>query len=1224
MSLTNNTIENDLKQFYNKSQKNIVGGSKGDSKGSSKKSVGINNELLNKDSFFSILDAYYRNDYRNSFINHQLESYNYFIEYGLTKIAQSYNPISFLVENKNSDMTEVNKSIKFLEHIIEFNDIKVRKPSVSVGPLKRRILFPNECRIRNSTYQADILGTITHKIYMLDDKRNRINKNEQSYITKDIPIGSVPVMLHSILCSLYQLSDRELREIAKEDPNDLGGYFIINGGEKVVISREHKISNHVTFYTNPNKPFPYVCEIKCIKEDTHGSPSTSTVKMNKKNQIMFSLNPGFAPKVDIPIFVMFRALGIVDDGSILEYIMYDTNNNTLMNLLQPSLNYKITKRGVDNDIIIQTQEQALEYIADQIRIAKPAIFITRGITMENMDGKIQYVLNQLSKHLFSHIKSNDDMRMKALFLGYMCNKLLLGVQGVIREDDRDNYSLKRVHTSGMLISQLFYQSFSKFLSKMKDNIRRESTSKNFKTTDLEVMISRAIQDTYIESLLKKAFSTGEWTVSRTATGGAKQGVSQLLQRMTPLNAISELRRIVTPQTANQKAKPDIRRVHPTTWGICDPVETPEGQSIGMVKNISLLTKITTSSSVKFVLEILQKFEDVIQVDRITPDLIKDYSKIFVNGDWIACTSNSKHIVDTLRDYRRKLIISPSISIVRDFATNEIRVYSDAGRCIRPLYIVDKGNKLRITNEVIEQLKNGELQWDDLIKMQYIEYIGVQESLYNSLIAMYPSDLVNKKNINKEYTHCEIHPVTILGVISSLIPFSNFNQSPRNLFQCAQAKQALSIYALNYKDRMDTMGHVIYYPQRPLVSTCMTKYSKYDEIPAGQNVIVAIMSYTGYNQEDSLIFNKASVERGLFRDTYYKMYKEELKSNENFQKPNPQETCNYKTHFNYSYLQDDGFPLPNTILDKDDIIIGKIKKLDNREQYGNYHYKDASIPLKDKNAVVDEIKIDKNQDGNRFVKIRIRMERIPSIGDKFSSRHGQKGICGMMYPEEDMPFTADGIKPDLIVNPHAIPSRMTIAQIIECVLSKSCAITGKFADGTAFTDVTIEDIMDDLESTGYNKYGYEQMYEGFTGKPIKSLIFIGPTFYQRLKHIVFDTIHSRARGPYSMISLQPVEGRAVNGGHRFGEMERDCMISHGLSAYLKERFSECSDGYDCYVDDKSGIIAIGNPNKKIFLGKSTNNYDSITKIKIPYTMKQFIYECMTIGLMPRLITEQQQF
>lgn len=1276
-----------------------------------------NKSPLSNKAYYHILEAYFRNDFRDAMINHHLESYNYFIKYGIAKIIRGYNPIVFLVENKHSDLTETNKKIKFFEHNIEFTDIRIRKPSVSVGCRGRRILYPNECRLRNSIYQADIYATIKHSMRILDNTRQDIKPEGTPKILEinNIKIGAIPVMLHSILCSLYRMSEHDLRRIAREDPNDLGGYFIINGSEKVLVSQEKKISNHVTFYKNPKKTFPYVCEIKCCREDTYGSPSTATVKMDKKDRILFALSPGFAPDVNIPIFIMFKALGIVDDQSILEYIMYDSKDDTMINLLQPSLFQKIQQTDSnESDVIIQTQEQALNYIAERIRVKKPSIFLSRGIGIEDIDQKIEYMLNVFNKHLFPHIKSNNNQKIKAFFLGYMCNKLLLGRRNIIIEDDRDNYALKRIDTAGVLISQLFYQSFSVFLAKTKENIRRESTSKNFKATELEAMIIRAIPESEIESKHKKAFSTGEWSVSRTSGGIAKQGVAQLLQRLTPLNTISALRRVVTPQTANQKAKPEIRRVHATHWGICcvtgdtevllddgittcpikdlgakavltvnskdlteepshnkifyevtpkklyeittisgrkikctpdhpllikkdnkmdftrvdkidvgdllvikpnvvkriDPsdytykidgnkisdqyraelnlkgyigkeindttlsiiarligalntddhvgirqnkkymdaefyvgekvdayniidditrlgfaspkferrktnfngckhktyrvakngafavlmivlggkkvesefyvpdwimngsklikreflagfqggdggkisiqkegktyrmrmipitqskrkdkkqalekfldqikvlfaefdimvkihiifiekennyrglikfpthesiikfgdeigyrycnqkqrnsgisleylkylqefmkdrykklmrlhkngesvkdisnkiniderqirriiakkgvvklntvdtiaaydfvtknklqdnlgkftipiksiveiepeivydittisnnhsfianhivssncaVETPEGPQIGMVKNIAMLTKITTSSSPQFVLELLDKMEDIIPLEKLSASSIKNYTKIFVNGDWLACTGSTKTIVNSLRDYRKKMIIPPSTSIVRDFRTNEIRIYTDAGRCIRPLFIVDSGRKLRIDDDIIRELVDGKLQWDDLIKREFIEYIGVQEAIYNTLISMYPSDLVLPKNRLKRYTHCEVHPLTILGTAASLIPFCQHNQAPRNLFQCAQCKQALSIYALNYRDRIDTMGHVMYYPQKPFVTTCMSKFTKYDDVPAGQNIIVAIMTYTG--------------------------------------------------------------------------------------------------------------------------------------------------------------------------------------------------------------------------------------------------------------------------------------------------------------------------------------------------------------------------------------------
>ena len=570
---------------------------------------------LPTNAYYNILEAYYRNDYRDAFINHQIEPYNNFIIDGLSRIIHNSNPIIFLVENQKSAISTINKKIKFFEITVEITNPKAAKPSISVGVSKnKRTLYPNECRITNSTYQADIYADLKLTAKYLDGDKKEVVEKPTVVSQKGIKIGALPVMLHSSLCSLYKMSDRDLRHIAREDPLDLGGYFIINGSEKVLISQEKKISNHVTFYINPKKQYPYTCEIKCSKDDTFGAPSTATILADKKDRILFSLNPGFAPNVRIPVFVMFKALGIIDDKSIIEYITYDSNDETMMNLLKPSIYHKVRKiiREDENEkeVIIQSQEQALEYIADQIRNKKASIFITRGIQATDIQKKVDYILAVFARHLFPHIRGDPkDMRTKAFFLGYMCNKLLLGMRGVIQEDDRDNYALKRVDTGGILMSQLFYQSYSIFQNKLKENIRRELVNKNFKVSDFDTLLTRVVPDSDIESKNKKAFSTGEWSVSRTSGGGggAKQGVAQLLQRLTPLNTISALRRVVTPSSANQKAKPEIRRLNVTHWALLCPAETPEGQAVGMVKNLSLLTKITTTSSPKIVLDILYHF-----------------------------------------------------------------------------------------------------------------------------------------------------------------------------------------------------------------------------------------------------------------------------------------------------------------------------------------------------------------------------------------------------------------------------------------------------------------------------------------------------------------------------------------------------------------------------------------------------------------------------------------
>jgi len=819
----------------------------GGKKKKAKKKGGTESDPLDPKAFYHVLESYYRNNYRHSMVRHHLESYNYFIKYGLNKIIQSYCPYMFLSENKNTGLTQINANIKYFQHELNFSNIKVPKPKISLGARKPKPVMPYDCRMRNLTYQTDILCTVTHTMRPLDANKEPIGTEVTETVIEQHKIGSIPIMLHSCVCSLEGHDDYKLRKFFKEDPQDLGGYFIINGGEKLLISQEKKISNHVTLFKNPKKPYPFVCEIKCCRQDTYGAPTTANVKMNKKNQIFFSLNPGFAPHLDIPVFVIFKSLGITDDRSILQYILYHSDDHTLVNLIKPSMYQKLKDPTgeKEGDYIIETQDEALLYIANKIKQHKPSLFIQRGIRPDDRDGKIRYVLSVYRKHLFSHLKAKDDLRTKAYYLGYMCHKLLLGRTGYIDVDDRDNYALKRLDTAGVLLSQLFYQSFSMFLNKMKDNIKREATNKNFKVTEVESMLINSIPSNEIESKQKKAFSTGEWSVSRTPGGGAKQGVAQQMKRLTNLESISELRRIVTPQTANQGAKPEIRRLHPTHWGRVGCVETPEGSNIGMVKNLAILTRISTSVSPKIILEFIKDLDYIIKLDDTVPELIQGMCKVFINGDWIGCTDNPQKLVDLLRDYRRKSVIPLSTGIVRDFLINEVRVYTDAGRCLRPLYIVDPNRKLKIDDSVISKLKAGELEWGSLISHGYIEYISVQEEYHNCLVATYPTDLIDPEQKLKMYTHCEIHPISILGSIASLMPYSDHNQGPRDLYYCAQAKQALGIYAKNYRYRMDTAGHILWYPERPLVSTCMSKLIKYNTSPTGQNVMVAIMSFTGF-------------------------------------------------------------------------------------------------------------------------------------------------------------------------------------------------------------------------------------------------------------------------------------------------------------------------------------------------------------------------------------------
>jgi DNA-directed RNA polymerase II subunit RPB2 len=644
-----------------------------------------------------------------------------------------------------------------------------------------------------------------------------------------------------------------------------------------------------------------------------------------------------------------------------------------------------------------------------------------------------------------------------------------------------------------------------------------------------------------------------------------------------------------------------------------PAETPEGAACGLVKNLALLSYISVGSYSAPVMEFLEEWglEDQGEFQHAP-----QATKVFVNGVWMGIHRDAPTLWANLLSMRRGGQIKHEISIVRDIREKELRLQTDAGRTCRPVFIVGPDQRLKLKRKHIEKIEDrndsgervdGE-SWAELLDEGIIEYVDAAEE-ETILIAMSADDLENARtadgkdelvarraahnlagfdatarikstNWSRQYTHMEIHPAMILGVCASIVPFPDHNQSPRNTYQSAMGKQAMGIHLTNYQLRMDTMANVLYYPQKPLATTRSMEYLKFSELPAGQNAVVAIMCYSGYNQEDSVIMNQTSIDRGLFRSLYYRSYTDTekvsgLEKAETIEKPDRSDTLRMKigTADRYAKLDSDGLIAPATNVNGDDIIIGKTAPIPaESEELGQrtqlHQKRDVSTPLKStEQGVVDQVMITTNGEGHKFVKIRIRSTRVPQIGDKFASRHGQKGTIGITYRQEDMPFSADGIVPDIIINPHAIPSRMTIGHLVECLLSKLSTLNGAEGDATPFTDLTVEGVSTLLRERGFHSRGFEVMYHGHTGRKVQAQVFFGPTYYQRLKHMVDDKIHARARGPLQILTRQPVEGRSRDGGLRFGEMERDCMISHGIAGFLKERMYDSSDAFRIHVCDQ---------------------------------------------------------
>ena len=1173
-------------------------------------------EITDKDSW-KVISAYFN---QHGLVSQQIGSFNQFIDKNIQEIIDENKSIP--IEPDKSYFYKNTSNHTSYELNFGQAHIAAHPQFLESNSSTEHIIFPNEARVRNLDYLSELSVDIKfiEKSFNKDDGNYDIVKEHE--INK-LSIGKIPIMVRSKYCSLKDRNDSERIDV-KECEFDQGGYFIIGGGEKVIVAQERMATNFVyVFDKNEQSGYSWQAEIRSNVDGLNRPPSQFSVKISKKNVLAKNDLGGLITaripyiKIDVPIVILFRALGIISDKDIMDYITFDENDNSFRELLRPSLEYSIDYRE---------KEECLEFIGNKA---------TRGEEKSRKD-RIKRAEEILRKDMLPHVSIEKGNEIKkAYFIGYMIFRLGNCALGRSYGDDRDHYGKKRLDMSGVLLTGIFRQLFRRFTKKteivMKDVLKRVKTGR--------IQLENYIDKKMITQGMKYALATGNWGQNRIGQV-QKTGVAQVLQRLTFMSSLSHLRRLNTPlQKTGKITKP--RQLHNTHWGMLCPAETPEGQACGLVKNLSLMTFVSVGTPSKTIKEILDNYAEFQKLSEVQPYSIRGKSKIFINGSWIGITDKPETIMKGLINQRRRAILSKEISIVNSFKNREIRIYTDSGRTQRPLFIVENHEnmnglnelRLKITKNNIQDLENKKINFDELVNNGIIEYLDVEEEEV-SMIAMKISDLSSHKDYCSTYTHCEIHPAMILGVSASIIPFPDHNQSPRNVYQSAMGKQAIGVYCSNFNLRMDTLAHLLFYPQRPLVVTQSMEYLKFKDLPAGINAIVAIMCYTGYNQEDSVIMNQSSIDRGMFRTAFFRTYIAEEKREarlkfETIEVPDRQDTMGIR-HGVYSKLDCEGLISPGTRVSGDDIIIGKtglIKMEDDLEIDVDNDISNISKRKQDiseamrpnENGVIESVMLTTDRQGFKLAKVKTRSIRIPQIGDKFASRHGQKGTIGMTYSQEDLPFTLEGITPDIIVNPHAIPSRMTIGHLIECLGSKVSALRGFESDATPFTDVTVDSISEDLHKLGYQKYGNEAVFNGFTGRKIDMMIFFGPTYYQRLKHMVEDKIFSRARGPLQILTRQPTEGRARNGGLRFGEMERDCMISHGAALFLKERLVDVSDKYRIHVCKNCGLIAQSDLNSQKFMCRLCNATDSdIAQVYIPYACKLLFQELLAMHITPRII------
>ncbi|KAL9609737.1 MAG: hypothetical protein Q9167_005526 [Letrouitia subvulpina] len=1126
------------------------------------------------DGFDALLEPFYQGKSLSEPINTAQDKWNLLPAFLKVKglVKQHIDSFNFLLDVQLKNIVKANRTIlsdvdpKFYLH---FNDICVGKPTRLddyVADYTRyawtSTVTPNECRLRDSTYAAPILVDIAYWRGVREVRR------------KKLLIGRMPIMLRSSNCVLTGKSESEVSRLL-ECPLDPGGYFIINGTEKIILVQEQMSKNRVIVETESKTKTVQAS----VTSFTHERKSKSYVIL--KNYHVYMKHNVLTEA--IPICLVFKAMGIHSDHEIL--LLCAGNDATYQDMF--SVNFEDCSK-----LDVHTQAEALEYIGSRIKTTgKPINGLLR-------DYYVQDALHTLSTVILVHIPVQElNFRAKALYLAFMVKRVLMAYHDPTMVDNRDYVGNKRLELAGQLVSLLFEDLFKKFCQDVKMTIDK-ILKKPARTEEFDAVPHIQAHSSYISSGMSRALATGNWDLKRFRMKRA--GVTHVLSRLSYISALGMMTRI-TSQFEKTRKVSGPRALQPSQFGMLCPADTPEGEACGLIKNLALMTHITVDDDETPVRKLVAALGPQDIGTSSGKDLYMEGAyMVFVNGTPTALTSHPKRFVNDFRKFRRQGRISEFISISINHHYHAVMLASDEGRICRPLIIVEKG-KSNLTRQALKSLRLGSIDFDGFLSRGLVEYLDVNEE-DDSNIAMYEED------INMATTHLEIEPFTILGAVAGLIPYPHHNQSPRNTYQCAMGKQAMGIVANNQYQRLDSIMYALVYPQKPIVTTRAIEMIKYDKLPAGQNAMVAVMSYSGYDIEDALVLNKASVDRGFGRCQVFRKWGTTLRrypSGAEDRVGNRIEEKGKPTQ-RHGLLDPDGLAEVGDKISNGDVYIMKQVPLNSTSlglgsDYGTAMYKDAPLTYKlEDPSYVDKLMVTVNEHDNRVIKMQTRQTRRPEVGDKFSSRHGQKGVVGIVVKQVDMPFDNNGIVPDLIMNPHGFPSRMTVGKMLELLSGKAGALAGDVQYGTAFGGSKVEDMGKILLDHGFSYSGKDFMTNGITGESLPAYVFFGPIYYQKLKHMVQDKMHSRARGPRAHLTRQPLEGRSRDGGLRVGEMERDCLIAYGASQLLLERLMLSSDAHKVDICEACGLMGM----------------------TIPYAAKLLIQELLSMNVMVRLGLEDE--
>ncbi|KAK3141362.1 hypothetical protein QOZ80_4BG0332920 [Eleusine coracana subsp. coracana] len=1122
-------------------------------------------------------------------ISHQINSYNEFISHGLQELFDSLGEV--IVEPGYDPSKKGSGGWKHA--IIKFGRVKLEKPVFWSGKDEADISFkPRHARLQNMTYASRMKAEVTIQVYSLE-KSDKSKTGDDGFVQKRdfinethwISIGRLPVMVKSNLCWLHNLKESDCLF-------DSGGYFLVKGMEKIFIAQEQRCLSRIWVADRPCWNVSFLSEIK--RQRIYIKLVEPTKSEDFSGSKIISISFLYAT---MPIWLLFFALGISSDKEAFDVIDLQDCDASVINT--------ITMTIKESDEVCEgfrKSNKARQYVDELIKSSRfpPA---------ESFD-------DYVARYLFPGISGN---RNKALFLGYMVKCLLMAFTGKRKCDNKDDFRNKRLELAGELLGRELRAHIRHAERRMVKAIQRDLNGDR----DLQEL-ERYVDASIITNGLNRAFSTGSWCHPYKKNERCS-GIVATLRRTNPLQMMSDLRK--TRQRVAYAGKAgDARYPNPSYWGKLCFMSTPDGENCGLVKNLA----VTAIVSSKVVQPLIESFIScgMSKLDEIPCEEVTRMDKIFLNGNWVGSCTDPASFVLRLRCMRRSSLVDPQVEIKRDKHQKEVRVFSDAGRILRPLLVVENLSKIR-------KPKGRSYSFQELMQQEVVEFIGVEEE-EDIKCAWGIRHLFGSEGEITDYTHCELDPSFLLGLSCGIIPFANHNFARRVLYQSEKhSQQAIGYSTTNPLIRVDTLSHQLYYPQKPLFKTvvadCIGR-SDYasgrnddfarPEYFNGQNAIVAVNVHQGFNQEDSLVMNKASLERGMFRTEHLRSYKAEVENKDGVKRLRLKEKIDFgkmeSKRGRVDNLDDDGLPYIGASLQTNDIVIGKISETG----------EDHSIKLKHtEKGMVQKVLLSANDEGKNFAVVTLRQVRSPCLGDKFSSMHGQKGVVGFLESQENFPFTHQGIVPDIVINPHAFPTRQTPGQLLEAALGKGIALGGRMRYATPFTAASVDVIAKQLHKAGFSRWGAESVLNGRTGERMQSLVFMGPTFYQRLIHMSEDKVKFRNTGPVHPLTRQPVADRKRFGGVKFGEMERDCLLAHGAAANLHERLFMLSDFSQMHVcqtcERVANVIMRSVPGGKKIRGpycgfcKSSEN---IVRINVPYGAKLLYQELFSMGICLKFETE----